>query len=402
MRKILLGLILALSLWFVPLANAACAATTCFWIGTVNTNWNQSGNWSDTSGGLTNASTPTTGDRLCFDSAGNTASTMNAAFSIASINTAGTCTGGSSSPHTAGITHGAFTLTNTGNDAGANGGTTHLIAATTVWTASNPTTSLLSFTSTSGTTTVTQNSSGANRNVGSTTFNGGGGTFNLGGDIIGTATSTITSTAGALNFSGFNSSFGVYDLSSTTARTVTCGSGTLTGTGTISTVWNVTNSANLTLTCNTGTISLVAVATGSRTIIAGGKTYNNISVVNAAASPLQLNFNVTGFTAANVTFTNVRRVTLAGGVTFTISGTLTYDALTTQQGSLASDGSSAATLSVGSSNTISWLFIQNITRSGAGTITANSSFDGGGNNTSASFVINAPSGGGSGGKIIGG
>lgn len=401
-RKTVIGLLAAVALFVsAQAASAACAATTCFWIGTVNANWNQIGNWSDTSGGLTNGSTITTGDRLCFDSAGNTASTANASVSIASINTAGTCTGGSGSPHTAGITQSAgVTLTNTGNDAGANGGTCHLIAATSPWTAANTTTSILSFTGTSGTCTITQNSSGANRNVGNVTINGAGEIFKLGSDIIAAAGSTITSTAHTdFQWNGFNISTGTFDCSNAAnTRTITPGAGTLTITIVSSTGLNCTNNAVLTFTG--ANVTFAATATGQRLPALGGRTWGRFEVANPTFNAQPFNFNSSlGNTFTNLIFTNVANVLIPGATTQTIAagGTLVYSNVDeTATGILTTaNGGTGGTISLGAAATatLGFLNISNIIKAGAGSNPTCTSCFKGGSVTNINFTAPGGTGG---------
>ncbi|MCB0480792.1 MAG: T9SS type A sorting domain-containing protein [Flavobacteriales bacterium] len=56
-----------------------------YWVGATNNNWNETGNWSTTSGGMGGASIPGAGDRALFNSSGNVNLTLDVAPTIESI-----------------------------------------------------------------------------------------------------------------------------------------------------------------------------------------------------------------------------------------------------------------------------------------------------------------------------
>jgi hypothetical protein len=404
MKRLILATLVAAAFLIAPgPAYAVCGdgSSICFWGGAAGANMSAA-NWSSTSGGGT-GQTPIAGDALCFDSANNNNAALNTAFTqaVRSINTAGTCAGGSGSPYTGTITHAAaLVFTVSGNDAGAAGGTTFLIDSASGWTAANATTSDITFTATSGTTTVTLNSSGASRNVGDVIFNGSGGSFVLGSDLTNTATSSIVSTAGALNFGGFNVSAGFFDLSGTTARTVTCGSGTLTAKATSGVPWSVTNNANLTLTCNTGSVDVNATPTVNRAITFGGKTYNNFTITQPSGNGYAMvnNQGSTTSTFANLTFANLRGFLVSGSSSvFTITGTFSWTGMSSSNvGWIASDASVPTyTVNPAAATTLDWVCISGMIEGGAGSVAGNLDC---GLNSGPSF--SAPSGGGARGMII--
>jgi uncharacterized repeat protein (TIGR01451 family) len=59
--------------------NWTFQAVTRYWLGTANANWNNTSNWSSTSGGAGGADVPSTGDTAIFDGNGNNPCTLNIA-----------------------------------------------------------------------------------------------------------------------------------------------------------------------------------------------------------------------------------------------------------------------------------------------------------------------------------
>lgn len=212
---------------------------------------------------------------------------------------------------------------------------------------------------------------------------------------------TTSAFTGTLDFSANNNTVSLsvspcWTDSATGVHTTNMGNGTWTFAIATGTAITLTASANHTLNANGSTILLSAVPTGNRTVSLGAKTVNNLMVTNAAWQPFQIDLSQGGaiVVGGNLTLTNVGNIRMPAGVTITVTGTLTWDGTSSNQGLIASPGV-AAILSVGSTNILSWLLIQNITKSGAGSITVNNGFDGGGN---TGITINGPRGS----KIIGG
>lgn len=235
------------------------------------------------------------------------------------------------------------------------------------------------------------------------TFDGssGGGTVIVDSTINGVTLTSIVSSAftGTLDFATNNPSLtlstGWTDAASG-VHTISLGSGTYTFTNVGGTPLAWTTSANLTLNAGTSTILFSAVSTAARTINLASKTWNNVTVTNAAASSFLIDLSGAGsFTIANLTLTNVLSVR-APVATWTISGTLAYSGSVSNQGLLFTTNGTS-TLSVAGATTLNWLAIQNITKAGAGSIGCTNCFDGGGN---TGITFTPPSGGG--GRIIGG
>jgi hypothetical protein len=81
----------------------------------------------------------------------------------------------------------------------------------------------------------------------------------------------------------------------------------------------------------------------------------------------------------------------------TVNGAMTYDGTSSLQGYLSSDQSGVTrTLTVANATTFNWLLVQMLTKAGAGSITVNNGFNGGG---LTSITVNPPTGGA---RIIGG
>lgn len=233
------------------------------------------------------------------------------------------------------------------------------------------------------------------------TFDGasGGGTVTVNATI-----SVLQLTGGAftgtLDFSANNNNITIggngFSFSGAGTRTLNLGNGTWTLNGTSAALWTMTTTTGLTFNANSSTILFSAVPAGNRTFIGGGLAYNNLTVTNASLNQYQIALTGSN-TFANITMTNVGLFNLASGSTTTVSGTLSYSGSSGTQGYLGSTTGAAATLSVAGANALSWLYVQQITKAGAGSITCTNCFDGGGN---TGVSISGPTGGG--GHIIGG
>ena len=204
---------------------------------------------------------------------------------------------------------------------------------------------------------------------------------------------TMGAFTGTLDFSANNNNVTLQTFSGTGigARVLNMGNGTWTITASTSNVWECTTVTNFTLNANSSTLDFASTPTNNRQLNLGGKTYNNISVTNAVASPFNVDFASAGaFTVSgNLTFTNVRQVRFAASTTINITGTLTYNGTQSQQGMIYTTWLTA-TVSVGATNILNWVLIQSITKAGAGSISAVNSFDGSGN---IGVTITGPGGG---------
>lgn len=217
----------------------------------------------------------------------------------------------------------------------------------------------------------------------------GGGTITLNTNPT-TGSLTTSAFTGTLDFSANNNNYscsGLWTDTATGVHTINMGNGTWTFTGTSGTLISLTASANHTLNANGSTILLSAVPVGLRTLTISSRTLNNITITNAAWQPFLVFISATSLTIASaLTLTNAGGLQFTSAATITITGAFVYDGTNVNQGLIITTGA-AATLTVGASNTLSWLLINNITKAGAGSITVNNGFDGGGN---TGVTINMP------------
>ncbi len=205
---------------------------------------------------------------------------------------------------------------------------------------------------------------------------------------------------GTIDFAGFNVSAQSFSLGGTGARKFIGGSGTLTVAGTGGS-WDLGVTTNLDPTSSfaSATIRFVANPTQGRTFAGGNLTYGTLEIADTGTTS-RTNFSISGTpTITTFTPTAVRWITLTSNVTitngFSLAGTSTEQVLITSN----DNNGTARTLTVGGAATMSWVAIAGVTKAGAGSITATNSFNLGNN---SGVTISTPSGGGSGGKIIGG
>lgn len=352
-----------LTLFASPAHAVVCGtgAGTCF-VTAAGGNWNTSGTWSDTAGGVTCACTPATGDQV-FATAASGNSTINANITVGAFDMNG---------FTGTLTHNtAIVVTVSGNDAGAtNGIAFRLSAGMTFTTASGR---LVQFTTTSGTASITSNG----KTIGAVTVNTVGATTSL-NDAL-TTTGFLIVTAGTFTANNQNLSIQGFSSTNTNTRVITMGSGTWTMTNTSSNVWDMGTSTNATLNANTSTILVQPASVIGEFTFAGGTglTFNNLTVnLPTLQSVFGFLFNAGTPTFNNVSFTNVREVRLSANIT--MGGTLSYSGLVSSPGLLIGSGL-VRNLTIASSPTLNYLTVQGINENGAGTITCNPCVDAGGN-----------------------
>lgn len=227
---------------------------------------------------------------------------------------------------------------------------------------------------------------------------GGTVTVNVGGTWT-AASLTMAAFTGTLTFATNNDNFttvGNVDNNGTTA-TFNMGNGTWTLSG-ASAFFRIASGA--TFNSNSSTIVFTSTSAGWRRVIAGGKTYNAISVsANSAANVLSI---TSAATIGTLSVSAPNRITFTNGATTTITTLNTVSGSSGSEVAFMSDGANAsalATISSANNWTCTWCGIQYLTFSGGGTFSATSSFDLGGN---SGITITAPSGGAGGGRIIGG
>lgn len=220
----------------------------------------------------------------------------------------------------------------------------------------------------------------------------GAGVVTIGGLTFGTFTGTLD-----FSVNNNNVTIGTSTVSGTGTgvRTFKMGSGTWTFAHTGAVVlWEFLTTTNLTFEHNSSTILINGDATANQTFSGGGLTYNNLTISRPSANNRQVSLTGNN-TFANLTMTNVGDLQLTAGQTQTITGALSFDGLTGQVSYLRSNTGVTATINVANATVLSRLAISGITKAGAGSITANDSYDVGNN---SGITINTPAVGGGGGS----
>ena len=175
-----------------------------------------------------------------------------------------------------------------------------------------------------------------------------------------------------------------FSNSGTGTRTLNMGDGTWTLTAASGTVWNQSTITGLTFNSNASTLVIAASSTPSaeRAIVLGASlTYNAVTIsdpsISSTTERVAVNFTsasntITTFSITNAYWLKLPTITITNG--FNYSGSLGNAILIH-----SSDANNQLTLSVGGAVTLGWAAIQNVIKSGAGSITATNSFDLGGN-----------------------
>lgn len=346
MNKIYKSLFLILFLFFGFYAKSAFAANRCWIGGGSSANWNATGNtnWGDCAG-ATNQSVPGSGDDVFFNaSSGSATSTISANISIKSLD----MTGG-----TAPISQSAaVTLT----VAGGASATTFTLAAN-KYAVVNVTTSIIQFTATTGTTTITS----AANSLGNITINTPGGAVVLADGLTINSGSTLTYTAGTFltdgpnNNSALTHSWGLFSSNNSNTRVLNLGASSIniTTPSTGAAAWAFGNSTTG-LTVNAGT-SLVTFTGPNVTFSEGAKTFYDVvfqqggAIATAALGTTTLH-NLT-VTLTNGTFTqnfvfqsdsyNVTNLTINGGAITTGTVTAPAGKIITASSTMAIAGNTA-------------------------------------------------------------
>jgi hypothetical protein len=333
-----------------------------YWVGGgSSTNWNATGNtnWAATDGGAGNQSVPTTTDDVFFTASSPSPAVISAAITVRSVNFTG---------YTGTITHNAsVTLTiNTGSATSLlfSSGMTYTPAATT---------SLITFTHTSGTADITSNG----KQLAGLTINGAGGTTRLLDDLSvdrAATNSTFTLTAGVFNANNFNVTATLFSSTNSNVRTITMGSGTWTlgAKATAGTSpWTTATTTNLTFNRNTANIVIASNGlVGNRTFASGSLTYNGLTIdsnsalgtITFSGSPIFASLAV----GAGNSIINSSALTLQASPTWT--GT---PSMPIHLGSATPGSAVTITLTGGGTMTIEWGSIRDNTISGASAVGTN-------------------------------
>ena len=358
-----------------------------FWVGGGSSNlWNAitNTNWATTSGGANNASVPTTTDIAIFDSNSGTGnSVISAGITIAGLD----CQGGTGN-YAGTITHNAsVTLTlNTGaaNALRFSSGMTYAPGATT---------SLITFTHTSGTATVTS----AGQKFGALTINGAGGTTQLVDalQVNAVASALLTLTAGTLDANTNTAAISACEISSSNSNTRTF---TLGGTvkiggnvGNNQTIWNTQTTTGLTFTKNSANIEILVPSTPIQGLVftTGTLAFNGITF-DALSSNTSISFSPTASTWTSFTVNAGWNLSLSSGSTLSVGTAFTWTG-TQANPILVSSSAITATAAISCASgtcTMVWGGLTGIAASGGATFTATNTFNFG---TNTGWSISAPS-----------
>jgi hypothetical protein len=277
-----------------------------FWIGTGAWNTTNTANWSATSGGATGAAVPTNADDVFFDALSTGTCTLGAGVVARSIN----CTG-----FTGTIVHSAATGVLIGDATAGAGNIALKLVAGMTYTVGAPTTSTITFVSTSAT---VQTIDWGGKATGAVTYNGVGGSWQyLSAQTSTGASVAMTLTAGALDLNGQTTTLTSFATAGTLVRSLTMGASTLN----YSSSFAINSTTNFTL--NAGTSSIVQ-AGGNATFAGAGLTFFNVSLAPAGGGIALGGAN----TFNNLTFSgsNSGRVSISADQT--VNGLLTMTSTT--------------------------------------------------------------------------
>ncbi len=344
-----------------------------FWVGGGSANtWAATGNtnWAATSGGANNQSVPGVGDVAIFDSnSGVGNSVIGANITIQGLD----CTGGTGN-YAGTITHNnSVTLTiNTGAASSFrfSAGMTYTIGGLT---------SIVTFTHTSGTATITSNG----KRFAALTVNGAGGT----------TTPTDALRVDATTNSPLTVTSGIFDAGTNTVAITACRfvlSGAVTRSvilgglvkiggnlGNSQTIWGAGTTTGLTFTKNSANIEIVALAgavASGQIFDGGGLTYNDLTL-DATSAVTYL--NVTGAnTFAHLAVNPGWGLILPGSTTTTVSNAFTLAGTRTNPIGIVSSSNVVTTISVASGAcTLTWGSLMGVFAVGGATFTATNVLD---------------------------
>ena len=380
-------------LFFFLLISSLSFSATKYWVGGSGT-WDASTttNWANFSGGAGGQTAPTSSDDVVFDSnSGLSSSTVTVASGAVCNNFTWSATVGTISVGSNLTISGDFSWSGAG---GATSGFSDIyIAGNATFNASMTigSTNYFYFNSTTTDKTITTNG----KSLTTCYFSGVGGSWTTSGAF--TSTGTVYCNAGTLNLGNTLSSSGLYtgggtfnsnNYSITLTSTLTGSSGTLNlGSSAISITPSSTaiNFTSATINAGTSVITINSSSTSYSSPIdvsLGLKTIYNL-VVSSSVNMVRF---FDGGTINNLTFNSGQTAIYESAKTFIVNGTLSATGSCTNYVNFISkyDGS-AATISVGSAQSISYIQMKDITKSGAGSIACDYCVNAG-TNTSITFT----------------
>lgn len=378
----------------ISLISEFSFGATYYWVNGAGT-WNNalSTNWSTSSGGAGSAGIPTSADNVIFDaSSGLSGATVTIGTSAVCNNFTWTATVGTIAVSNNLTISGDFTWSGAGGTTSGSydiyiGGNATYNSSMTIGSSN-----YMRFTSTSTGKTITTNG----KTLGVCYFTGSGGGWTTSGAF--TSSSSIYVNAGTLNLGNTlncsslsvgggtftSNNFGITLTSdfSASSGTVNLGSSSIviTATGTL-----INLSSLATINAGTSNITINSSSTVYSTsvdLFLGTTTIYNL-IINSSAKLVRF---FDGGTMNNLTFSSGQTAIFESAKTFTISGTLTATGTCTSYiNFLTKYDGSAATISVGSAQNLSYIQLKDITKSGAGSITCDYCVNAG-TNTSITFT----------------
>lgn len=338
------------------------------WNATANTNWSTVGTGGARTAGVTAGTAfPTTGDQVVFDAnSGVGASICNATISLLAFDALNF--GGNLSFSTSGIT-----LTISSNDAGAANGRS-FAAQSGAGTFTFAVTNTITFTGTSGTTTITS----GGKVLGGLTFIGVGGTLKLGDNL--TCSTTITYSGGNFDMNGKDVTLqsGAFSLSGSATRVWTSTGGTVKIATTSGTILSI--GTNVSFSGVGPNVQLTGAQSASWTLSVGsGLSWGTFTL---PALPFGLGIQPTGAITIDTLI-----ITGSGSIQFlaslTIATAFTF-ATTRTAGGVIRANTAIITLTLPNNTTFNFVAVDRITFAGTGII-AYDSLDIG-NNTNITIV----------------
>ena len=336
-----------------------------FWVGGTDS-WNGTAGskWSTTSGGAGGSAEPTAADDVKLDGNSGTGTTT-----IATIDAE--CR----SFITTGYT-GTFTIN---RSLSIGDGTVGNFTLGSGMTFNGQSFRVISFKSTVGTNNVTTNGIAIPCQV---NFDGIGGTWQLQDAItVNGDVNSISVTNGTLNTNGVTVTALNFVVP---GGTLTLGASSISLT-TTSTVWNVATGA--TLNSNTSTINITDTSATAKTIILGGKTYNNMSITSGGTGVVTFS-GATANTFNTLTLAGPKSVRFVAGQTQTFTSFVadgTAGNLVTIDSSLA--GTAATYSDAAGTNALTYCSLQDFAATGGATWTAASSTNVSGNSGITFLVV---------------
>lgn len=290
-------------------------------------NWSSAGTWSNvSSAGGDSSGPPTAADNVILDSgSGNV-----------TIDSGAVCRSLDCNGYTGTLTHNTSVTLTIGDGTAGTGNRALRFVSGMTYTISQAT-QAISFVSTSGT---TQTIDTGGKTIGNLTFNGAGGSWQFAANFAVGGGSTLTITAGSVDFNGRTGSMGFFSANNSNTKSITFGAATLTVSGSSSVVFNI-SAVGTTFSAASSTIIFSGT---DAEVTPAALTYGTVRFTGAGTAKL----NSTGATFANLERTGT--TTKSDG--FNINGAKTVTGTFTLAGNSAINRLLVFSNTVGTSVTI--------------------------------------------------